>query len=363
MVRRRIGWLEVHFCSCQEKVIKHAPQIQKLLKKINKIRKIPEMNYQEKTTNLFIEQSKNWPLLSDNLEGLKKSRIKVFQFDGFSIKVQYNPKRMASVSAKVDKQSIAERPCFLCSANRPFEQNLVVFENYYDILCNPYPIFHEHYTIAHKNHLPQEIRNTFADFLDLTQALPHLVTLYNGAQCGASAPDHLHFQAGNRGLLPIENELTVLKTTYGKKLVSNNSIEITSINDNLRRFLVLESDSKKEIENVFNQAMQYLQQGKSSEEPMLNLLAWFQSSKLTVLIFLREKHRPWQYFEVGEKNILISPGLMELGGTLICPLEKDFDKITCENIVDILNQVSMTTDKFDNFCRFMSQTLIQSKSL
>lgn len=321
------------------------------------------MNYQEKTTNLFIEQSKNWSLLADNLEGLKNSRIKTFPFDGFQIKVQYNPKRMASVSAKVDKQSIAVRPCFLCSANRPAEQNLVVFENDYDILCNPYPIFQEHYTIAHKEHLPQEIKGTFGDFLELTRALPNLVTLYNGASCGASAPDHLHFQAGNRSLLPIENELCMLKAKYSNQILNAGNIEITSINDGLRRFLILESDNKIEIEKAFSLVIQYFEQGKATAEPMLNIMAWFEHHKWHVLIFLRERHRPWQYFEEGEKNILISPGLMEMGGTLITPLEKDFNKITRNDVEDILNQVSMTPDKFDTFCRFLSKSFTQSKLL
>jgi len=319
------------------------------------------MNYQEKTTNLFIEQRKNWPLLTDNLEGLKNARIKTFPFDGFTIKVQYNPKRITSVSAKVDKQSIAERPCFLCSANRPTEQNLVGFETHYDILCNPYPIFHEHYTIAHKNHLPQAIKNTFADFLKLTQALPNLVTLYNGAQCGASAPDHLHFQAGNRGLLPIENELCMLKAKYSNTITSNGNIEIASINDGLRRFLVLESDYKKEIENAFSIIENHLTQSTKGAEPLLNLLSWFQNKKWTVLIFLREKHRPWQYFEEGVQRILISPGLMEMAGTLITPLETDFDNITRNDIADILNQVSMQPDKFNNLCSCLSEKLIRTK--
>jgi hypothetical protein len=321
------------------------------------------MNYQKSTSALFVEQRVNWPLLANNLDGLKNSKIKLFSFDGFEIKVQYNPKRITSVSAKVDKQSIAERPCFLCSQNRPEEQTQVVFESNYDILCNPYPIFHEHYTIAHKNHVPQDIKNAFGDFLTLTQALPKLVTLYNGAQCGASAPDHLHFQAGNHGLLPIENELPQLKNRYGKKIASANAIEITAINDNLRRFLVLESVNKHELKSVFDLILQHISQASPHKEPMLNIMSLYEDEKWKVLIFLREKHRPWQYFEEGEKNILISPGLMELGGTLICPLEKDFLKITQHDIVDILNQVSMPTDKFNDLCHFLSEKLTPSNLL
>jgi ATP adenylyltransferase/5',5'''-P-1,P-4-tetraphosphate phosphorylase II len=314
------------------------------------------MTIQEKTNELYLEQIKNWPLLRENVEGLQKAQLKSFQFDGFCINIQFNPQRLTSASAKVDKKSIAERPCFLCSKNRPTEQNEVPFHRDYEILCNPFPIFREHYTIAHKQHLPQKIKNTFGDFLDLAQCTPKLVTLYNGANCGASAPDHLHFQAGNRGLLPLEDELTALKLKYGKNIPST-TVQITAINDTLRRFLVLESANKTTLENAFKTIYMHLSEQNMSQKPMLNLLSWFQNEKWHVMIFPRDKHRPWQYFEEGTRNILVSPGLMELAGVLITPLKKDFDKITKDDVTDILNLVTIEPKKFNDLYNYLLKTL------
>jgi ATP adenylyltransferase/5',5'''-P-1,P-4-tetraphosphate phosphorylase II len=303
------------------------------------------LDYQHKTHDLFHEQKVNWPLLAVNWEGLKQAQIKTFQFDGFSLKVQYNPKRITSSAAKVDKATIEARPCFLCGAHRPSEQNQVAFEPNYEILCNPFPIFHEHYTIAHINHIPQEIKHSFADFLEISKALPDLAVFYNAPNCGASAPDHLHFQAGNKGFLPFEDEFESLKSKYGVELINNPSISLTAINDGLRRIIVLESDDKKKLETVFSTLYQFTSEIAKGDEPMLNILCWY-NNEWRIAIFLREKHRPWQYFEAGEKNILLSPASVDFGGTLITPLEKDFEKISKNDVADILNQCSLNLNSF-----------------
>lgn len=310
------------------------------------------IDYQHKTNELFAEQKVNWPLLAGNWEGLKQAQIKTFQFDGFSLNVQFNPKRITSSAAKVDKATIEARKCFLCATNRPSEQNQVSFGTNYEILCNPFPIFREHYTIAHTEHIPQEINSSFGDFLALSKALPELAVFYNAPNCGASAPDHLHFQAGNTGFLPFEDEFDMLKSKYGTEIINNLSISATAVNDGLRRIIVLESDNQEALGKLFAEIYHFTSKMANNQEPMLNMLSWYHDA-WRVAVFLREKHRPWQYFEEGDKNILLSPASVDYGGTLITPLEKDFIKITQEDVADILNQCSLNLDSFNELQRYL----------
>jgi ATP adenylyltransferase/5',5'''-P-1,P-4-tetraphosphate phosphorylase II len=232
--------------------------------------------------------------------------------------VQFNPARIASSAAKVDPQSIRERKCFLCSDNRPPEQKGVPFKEQYTILINPYPIFPRHLTIPALAHTPQRIASRFDDMLDLAQQLDDYAVFYNGPKSGASAPDHFHFQAGNKGFLPIEND-----RNWG------NAIRI-------------ESENKQEMLNRFRQIYDNLPLQPDDDEPMLNLLTWFENGKWATYFFPRKKHRPACYFAEGGDNLLISPASVDLGGVFITPLEKDFEKITAEDIAGILNEVNIT---------------------
>ncbi len=303
------------------------------------------MNTIIEVKNLIKTQKTEWNLLKENYEGLRAVKIKNFQLDGFTLKVQFNPKRFTSTSSKVDKKSIEERECFLCAPNRPKEQKKIKWGDDFEILCNPYPIFNEHFTISHQNHLPQEIEDQFGNFLELSKSLPHWVTFYNAANCGASAPDHLHFQAGNMGMVPIENDLEALIEDYGEELINCPTLIINAVNDGLRKFFIFESPNRTIIEKALRTTY-HITKTATEQEPMINMASWYQN-KWIVLLFMREKHRPWQYFEEGDKNILLSPGAVDMMGTLITPLEKDFNKITLEDISDIFDQVSMNADSFE----------------
>jgi len=309
------------------------------------------MSIQEKADALFEDQITSWPLLGANWEKLSGAKLKHFDFDGFSIHVQCNPKRIVSSAAKVDKVSIEKRACFLCLENRPAEEKNVWFGEEYEILCNPFPIFQKHYTIAKAEHTPQVIESEFGAFLELSRALPDLAIFYNAPNCGASAPDHMHFQAGNRGFMPIEKEVDMLKQKYGEELLHTDSLSVTAVNDRLRRFYLLESDSLESLKLLGAEAFTYirkLQQG----EPMINMLSYYDQG-WQVLLFPRHKHRPWQYFEEGEQNILLSPASVDMGGALITPLVKDFEKITREDIEDIFSQVSFTPEQFVEMNQFL----------
>lgn len=303
------------------------------------------MSIQERATALFKDQLTSWPLLGANWEKLGEAKIKEFDFDGFSIRVQCNPKRIVSSAAKVDRASIELRACFLCTEHRPPEELNVWFGDDYEILCNPFPIFREHFTIASVNHTPQVIEAEFGQFLELSRALPDLALFYNAPNCGASAPDHMHFQAGNRGFMPIEKEIDDLKARYGQVLREDSGIVLTAVADGLRRYYVMESDSKEKLEELAAGAFHMIRKMQNGAEPMINMLSYY-TGGWRVILFPRDKHRPWQYFEEGEKNILLSPASVDMGGTLIIPLDKDFQKITREDIEDIFSQVTFSAEHF-----------------
>ena len=314
------------------------------------------MNYQQKADELFEDQKNSWPLLGANWEKLGAARLKKFDFDGFTIHVQFNPKRIISSAAKTDSASIENRKCFLCAGNRPAEENNVLFGEDYEILCNPFPIFKKHFTIARDAHIPQVIKPEFHRFLDLSRELPDLAVFYNAPDSGASAPDHMHFQAGNRGFMPIEEQIGAISQKYGETLIQIPELTLTAIDDGLRRFVVLESDQKEPLEKAFSHLFDFTRELRQGEEPMLNILSYF-PDKWKIMIFPRDKHRPWQFFEEGEKNILLSPASVDMGGTLITPLEKDFNKITRDDISDIFAQVTLSAEEFGKLKKYLKSRI------
>ena len=264
---------------------------------------------------LFEEQLNNWLLAADNYKALALVKTKNMEVNGLLYRVQFNPARIVSSAAKVDAQSIKERRCFLCSDNRPAEQKGIVFDDRYLLLINPYPIFPRHLTIPALEHTPQLISDRFGDMLNLAKVLDDYVLFYNGPKCGASAPDHFHFQAGNKGFLPIQ--------TDGKS----------------RGEIRIESNDKQEVFNRFREVYQSMELNPNDDEPMMNLLVWYEEGMWTVCVFPRKKHRPACYSAEGEDNVLISPASVDMGGVFITPLEKDFHKITAEDITTILEEL------------------------
>jgi ATP adenylyltransferase/5',5'''-P-1,P-4-tetraphosphate phosphorylase II len=270
-------------------------------------------------------QLNDWTLARENYAALKNISVKEFNVKGLIIKVQFNPARIVSSGAKVDEKSIKERPCFLCAKNRPMEQKSMLYGDY-EILVNPFPIFPEHFTISAVEHTEQLIYNRFSDMLDLAKALDGYVIFYNGPECGASAPDHAHFQAGSKGFLPIENVI-----------FPHCKFDLQSPANKLNHAMIIQSAQKDTAISLFQQLYNSLEiKGK---EPMMNVLAWHEKDVWTVAVFPRKKHRPDCYYVNGEANILISPAAVDLGGVFITPLQKDFEKITKAGIERILQEV------------------------
>lgn len=297
---------------------------------------------------LIDSQLEVWQQAKDNYTALARVEVKELSLNGFPIKVQFNPARIVSSAAKVDAKSIQERKCFLCGQNRPDVQEGIDYKGVagdYTVLMNPFPIFPKHLTIPDKQHVKQEIKGRYEDMLNLSAVLDEYVLFYNGPKCGASAPDHMHFQAGNKGFLPLEVKVKELPKEV---LCEKGCTRLSVIEGYMRGGLLLEATSIKESVELFNKVYSKIAVKEGEWEPMLNILAWYVKNgacnggdKWYTVIFIRDKHRPSHYFAEGDANILLSPASVDLGGVFITPLEKDYKKIASKEISEILDEIAV----------------------
>ena len=318
----------------------------------------------EQVLREFTEAQKlTWPLAAANFKGLEKVEEKSFQFDGFEIRVQFNPERMRSSSANVDKESIAARKCFLCNGNRPPEQDAIAFGDRFLILVNPFPIFKNHFTISCNNHIDQRFIPNVGSLLELAEAMKGFTVFYNGPECGASAPDHLHFQAGENGFMPIGEEFERLKQRLGEPLFLGKNTQVWAFSNYFRKMISVESTSMAEALEVVEIYYRHFRKMQPEKvEPMMNALCSFANRKWTLHLFPRKAHRPRQFFADGAEQILISPGSVDFGGVFITPRREDFDKMTKEDVVDILAQVCVSQETFQELTANMLADLKNLKN-
>src|SRR5712692_11122090 len=207
---------------------------------------------------LFKRQLRTWPQFVKGIEGLAGAKTRPVRIDWFDVFIRHIPHRVGSTTASVDRETVAKRPCFLCAGNLPSEEEGLQFDEEFTIYCNPFPIVDHHLTIVHRKHGLQHIANQFGNMLDLAAALPGYFVIYNGPECGASAPDHMHFQAGSRGLLPIE------KDTAGLTGIAVPGYARTV-------FLFRDSDRAASIDRL-HRAIQLLAEATGkSPEPLINI--------------------------------------------------------------------------------------------
>ncbi len=304
----------------------------------------------KKANILFEQQIENWPVAKNGYSSLKSIQKKIFEFDNFIIEAHFNPGRIVSSSAKVDDKSIKERPCFLCVKNLPEDQKAIKIDEEYILLVNPFPIFDKHFTIPHYKHIPQTIKENFKSLLTISESFDKDFSIfYNGPKCGASAPDHLHFQAGNFGFMKIDNEFYSILKKHGDVIGGSYKFTTTVVTNYLRNFISIESNEIEPLTNEFLRVYNVLSEGLN-DEPMLNIICTY-NNLWKVLVFPRKKHRPTYFFEEGENKILISPAAVDMGGVLIFPREEDFNKIDKETIIDIYRQVTFSNDEINNLAR------------
>jgi Domain of unknown function (DUF4922) len=284
----------------------------------------------EAIERLFERQLKVWPLLASGTEGLARARTRQVGIDWFEVHVRHIPHRVISTTAAVDRASIERRPCFLCRQNMPPQQEGVEFNQDFTIYCNPYPIVDRHVTIVHREHGPQRIAGQLEAFLDIAKALQTYFVIYNGPECGASAPDHLHFQAGLRNLFPIEHDA---KNIVGPA-IPNYARNVFLFRGNDRKQLAAQ------IENTIGLLAAVT--GKS-DEPLINIAAFHDlKTRWNVYVFPRGKHRP-EVFHTGE--LTVSPASIDLCGIFVAPLEKDFARLSAHDIKSIFREVTLSDEQ------------------
>jgi len=315
---------------------------------------ISNNDYASAADYLFNSQLNSWELMHKNYDALKNVQTKSFWFDGFKLKVQFNPERIKSTSAAVDEDSVNSRKCFLCVENLPEEQKGIIITDNFILLCNPYPIFSQHFTVCSLKHQPQLISNAFGEFLELTKLLsPKYCLVYNGPACGASAPDHLHFQAGTKNFIPIENDIQQLKNDFGQLIQEDEIITTSFIDDGLRKLILIESAEQEEIEKSFRTIYKaYERLSEEKYEPMMNLVCSYNDEfGWSVIIFLRNKHRPECFYKNDPDRILISPAAIDLGGVVVTPRAEDFVKIDQLLLQQIFKEVSLDKKTFSSLAK------------
>jgi hypothetical protein len=288
---------------------------------------------------LLEDQKKTWPALAAAYAGLAGIKTKAHCCDGYEVRVQFNPARSVSSGAAVDPRSIKSRPCFLCTRNLPSEQKGILYHEEYLILCNPAPIFEKHFTVVHRQHQLQAIAASIGSLLGLAAGMsPDFVVFYNGPACGASAPDHLHFQAIPAGLLPLPEAFP-----EGFTIIRDSDVQVYRAEKSDRAVLMLDGNDKELLLQQFDRLLRAAQNiVAGSTEPMINLLCSCANGRWRIMIFFRAKHRPDAFYQEGEQRIFVSPGTIDMAGVIITPREIDFNRLDGQSIRNIYTEVSLS---------------------
>jgi hypothetical protein len=286
---------------------------------------------------LFAQQRETWPAFRAGEVALAQLERKTLTHAGDSIVVQVNPARRGSTLAKTDAKAVAARPCFLCPQNMPPEERGMAFEGLV-VLPNPFPILRGHCTAAGREHAPQAIAGRIEVFLRLAAAIgPGMAALYNGPRCGASAPDHVHFQAARIDEIPIVQQLPAA-----------NVCAVTGFESLGRRLLMIDGEDAAEVQRELERAIESLQRlGDEADEPMMNLLAHYSNGRFRVLLFPRDAHRPACYFANGSERLAISPAILEMCGVLVATEATDFARIDIARAREIYDEVSIDPAAFE----------------
>ncbi len=277
----------------------------------------------------FSNQMHSWPETAQRFEALDTTvqRTSFTMAAGATLEVQFNPDRIRSTGAKVDKASIAARKCFLCQDNQPDQQAHLNYKGKFQLCVNPYPILHNHFTLPLMAHEPQILNRHYSDLGSIVNDLPADMTIfYNGAQCGASAPDHFHFQLARANEIPLQRDL---HNYHSVDIVDG----VKMVDGFVYPFFVAQTIEAAEL------VVDALPIVDNEPEPRFNLIA--QSHQY--IIIPRRKLRPECYYAEGDDNMCVSPGAVDMGGLIIAPREKDFNRLNADLISSILQEVALTT--------------------
>lgn len=295
-------------------------------------------------SDFIASQIAEWPQAAGNFEALKTVKVKEINLPGWTVKVQFNPARIVSSAAKVDAKSLKERKCFLCGENRPAVQRGIEWGGRYTILINPFPIFPRHLTIPDNSHTDQLISGRIADMMRLAAELEDYTVFYNGPRCGASAPDHMHFQAGNSDFLTLA---PALEDAEHKVIATDGDATLALVDSLPLKVFVIDADDPEAGQRLFDRLYAAIPVPEGEKEPMMNILCYPTPAGVRLVVIPRKRHRPSFYGTEGEGTMLLSPASVDMGGVFITPLEKDFKAIDAETIVRILDELCLDTDEIN----------------
>lgn len=295
-------------------------------------------------SRFFNRQLEVWTDARHRFRDLK--HVETRQFSD-QLKLQWNPARIVSTGAKIDKKTLGERPCFLCDKNRPKEQMSKQIDEKFHLLVNPFPILPVHFTILARKHQPQLIYKNYGEMHRFISLHSDLMVFYNGPKCGASAPDHLHFQAGTNGILPLQTNWQRLSRNLTDIISLNDEEKISVVRDFIVPAFVIISKSAESDEALFRRLYKAMPQRGDETEPMMNIISWRKGEEFISVVIPREKHRPEAYFAEGDAQFVVSPGALDMSGLIITPREEDFRKLTEEKALSLLQECGVSEEKMN----------------
>ena len=320
----------------------------------------------EEIDDFFQKELQEWQEATERYKALEEQvQTKELHSGDISFTAQWNPARIVSTGAAIDKESISKRPCFLCDNNRPHEQHALMTEKHYQILVNPYPILPQHFTIPMRRHTPQSIYSSFGTLRRMAWEMLHHIVFYNGPLCGASCPDHMHLQAGSRGIVPLErdwsmyeNRLRKIYPLTGEQTASmeeagnvGNRCGLYFLEGYACPVFVIRSMPTESDSILCQRVYKALPIADGETEPRLNIVCWRQEGtssrpdEIVTLIFPRSKHRPDCYYATGKEQLMISPGALDMCGLFITPREQDFKTLTAERAAAILKEITLSEEE------------------
>ncbi|WP_337945998.1 DUF4922 domain-containing protein [Segatella sp.] len=295
-------------------------------------------------SRFFNRQLEVWTDARHRFRDLK--HVETRQFSD-QLKLQWNPARIVSTGARIDKKTLVERPCFLCDKNRPKEQMSKQIDEKFHLLVNPFPILPVHFTIPARKHQPQLIYKNYGEMHRFISLHSDLMVFYNGPKCGASAPDHLHFQAGTNGILPLQTNWQRLSRNLTDIISLNDEEKISVVRDFIVPAFVIISKSAESDEALFRRLYKAMPQRGDETEPMMNIISWRKGEEFISVVIPREKHRPEAYFAEGDAQFVVSPGALDMSGLIITPREEDFRKLTEEKALSLLQECGVSEEKMN----------------
>ncbi len=292
----------------------------------------------------FAHQLDTWDEIRQRYEALKYVGLKQLGHR----QLQYNPARMVSTGAQIDRQTIAQRACFLCEKNRPEEQLTIDLGDDFELMVNPFPVLPMHFTIVRKTHVPQTILENYTEIHRLLELFPELFVFYNGPMSGASAPDHMHFQAGIGQELPLMTVLRKLEKEQQVLIKQGNGSSLSMFNSVSFNAFVIKSKAQETEMALFKQLYDAMPVREGEKEPRMNIVAWRDGSEDVIVVLPRDNHRPACYFEEGDRRMVISPGALDMAGLIITPREEDFNRMSEDKLISILKEVSIKEKDMEN---------------